>query len=298
MSLDTAPMLDVDALLEAVQNSEIPLRLSDLAKQFKRPGKVKAVDWSSHLQDVLDRAVRENRLFAAPSGRKGQIRYWCRDESTWIDELLNHVASQPKTLSQLVKDLSRSAGGADPKFVKRELEKAQSRGRLFQHPGRSARTVLWAIVPPAKWDHPKHQKTLQSTIAKIRQLVTEAEVTLEEVLDRIRADFAVAAQNGIGPTPLSLVPETLADHCVTELSERILAALREKPVLSIPRLRDEMPPELQGPIFDETVLQLAEQDRIVLGRDVELSSLTDEQRSRCVQDGWNVVTTISRGRLS
>jgi hypothetical protein len=78
--------------------------------------------------------------------------------------------------------------------------------------------------------------------------------------------------------------------------ELILKAVANAPVVALADLRREMPGEFRGPAFDEAVLRLADQRKVVVSQDADPASFSDAERAELVCDGGAVYTTIAARR--
>ena len=79
-----------------------------------------------------------------------------------------------------------------------------------------------------------------------------------------------------------------------ELKELILEELASASVHSIADLRKKMPDEYRGPDFDEAVLTLNDEYRVILYGDANPERYTEEQRAELLTEGESLFTTISK----
>ncbi len=293
-----APLVDQKALVDRILTSPHPLGVSDLCKAFPRPKKTRAADWATSIRLALDQAVTEGKVFAAASGKKNERRYWNRDERRFIQGLLDRLAIAPQPIKKLVAAVRREALGASAQFVEQVIRQSIAAKRLFEHPGSRANTVRYSIVPPPPiLRQARHQKRLKSITTQLRKILEETKLPLEELLDELALMLSPSPAanekplSGLGAQPT--LAERVSSH--DELRHLILTAVANTPVASLAQLRSEMPAEYRGPIFDQTVLRLADEGSVILSQDVEPSHLTPEVRAQCVTDGVNVLTTICRG---
>lgn len=297
------PAVDLQSLLSLVQEASAPARAADLSKRLPRPRKVRAADWTAAIRSVLDQAVAEGKIFAAASGKDGERRYWSRDERHFILAVLDRVAVVPQPLSRLRTAVAREAHGAAASFIEQVIREAVAAGRLFEHPPQRGKTILFAVVPPPpKLRLPRFQGKLKTILGHCRKLLDDAGVSVDQLLDELRANLSStpgAAAEPVRNESAPAEPQRSADRPAPapeeELRHLILTAVAHDPVVSVAQLRSEMPAEYRGEIFDRTVLRLADEGKVILSQDVDPSQLTQEQIAQAIRDGVNVLTTISRG---
>ncbi|MCX7699444.1 MAG: hypothetical protein N2039_01065, partial [Gemmataceae bacterium] len=202
-----------------------------------------------------------------------------------------------------------------------------------QHPPQRGKTALFAVVPPPpKLQLPRFQGKLKTILGHCRKLLDDAGVSVDQLLDELRAKLSATpvvvaepARGVIAPADQATTADLAAradqaapadrtasadqaaparrpapaDRPVPlpddELRHLILTAVAHDPVVSVAQLRSEMPAEYRGEIFDRTVLRLADEGKVILSQDVDPSQLTPEQQAQAIRDGVNVLTTISRG---
>jgi hypothetical protein len=78
----------------------------------------------------------------------------------------------------------------------------------------------------------------------------------------------------------------------------ILGAVERVPTWSLAELRRHMPPEYQGRAFDEAVLRLSDERKVLISQDADPSRFSPEEKAPFVQNGDVFFTTIARWRWS
>ena len=91
--------------------------MAELAKGLPRPKKVKKPDFDRQVLQALEDEVRVGGDFAYPSAKKGEMRYWSRDEHHLLREKAVEKARTPLPLSALTKELASEIKGVDSSFV-------------------------------------------------------------------------------------------------------------------------------------------------------------------------------------
>jgi hypothetical protein len=79
-----------------------------------------------------------------------------------------------------------------------------------------------------------------------------------------------------------------------KLAALILKTIATAPVHSLADLRKQMPEGSRGLAFDNAVLQLADEQRVVVSQDANPLKFSVEERAQYVQDGRCLLTTISK----
>lgn len=76
--------------------------------------------------------------------------------------------------------------------------------------------------------------------------------------------------------------------------DAVRAALAS-PVVQVDQLRAKMPPSMQGKAFDEMILRLADEGKLVLSQDSNPHQFSEERRGKFIQDGDSMITMIMAG---
>jgi hypothetical protein len=307
--LSVAPEI-VEAIRMKLQDAPAPLKLTDVAKGLPRPKKVKAAEFGEDVRRLLEEELRLGRAFCYPSAKNAALRYWARDEKQALRDKAVELTVTPRPMSALKTALGKEVKGADGAFVEAVVRELVRDDKLFEHPPKTKKSgPLFGsspLPPPlAPLERSKHKKALDKLVADCRKLLTATAVRPEDLLSVLRARMSEAgsAEEPV-PTPavvpasrnapaatLEAVPAASRESDVEEL---IFKAVQTAPVLALAELRREMPPEYRGRTFDEAVLRLADQQRVIISQDADPFRFSAEERAEQVQDGGLVFTTIMR----
>lgn len=309
-----APTLAATALADHIRaklaGATAPLKFADVKKGLKKPPKVSPAVFDATIREVLVGEERAGRAFAYPSGPKGAERYWGRDEKHALREAALEAAETPLTLADLAKRV-KPVCSADAAFVDGLLRELISEDRLFEHPpagkgkAAKARFGTTAPPPPPPPPHPlevgKNKTAFAKLVEAARKLSQTAQVSSGELLDLLREKLADSPspddQQSRRPEPAA-APAPTAEPVVVpsagELGELILRAIGTAPVASLADLRRAMRPEHRGRPFDEAVLRLDDEQRVVLHQDANPARYTDTERAEFVADGSVLFTSISK----
>jgi len=309
-----------DKLLAKIKAASNPLKIAEAVKGIAKPKKVSAADWASEIQTLLDEKVRAGQLFSYPSGSSDTVRYWDRDEKQLLRDRLLAMADSPQTIATLKKQLGSQFKGTAPAFIESIIREMIGAELLFEHPGKTARSgCLYgtrpAPPPPPILEQAKHSKAVDKIVDSCRKLLTTTGVSVQILLEALQKRLGGSpsvdtpaeqrpVQDFLSPTPEKSadsstqgelaqpsLPQTPADSSLAGL---ILKAVDNAFVLDLAELRQEMPPQFQGSVFDETVLRLAEESKVILSQDVNPVRFTPEQRRAYVRYGECLFITIAR----
>lgn len=273
----------VETVREKLLHAAAPLKLADVAKGLPKPRKVKANAFREQLRDAVEDEVRLGNAFRYPSGKNGEPRYWSRDERRLLREKVVELAGTPLERSKLTRALGK---GLDGPFVEGVLRELIAEARLFEHPPKTKKgKARFGSSPPppplpALATKP-HKAKVEKLAADCRKLLAAAGVEVEELLRTLRVHIG---------------DETRPPPAVETPDELILKAVGTAPVVSLADLRREMPREFRGPAFDDAVLRLADQRRVVVSQDADPLSFSDAERAELVRDGEALYTTIASRR--
>lgn len=306
--VETAAVTLDEALRTKLESAPAPLKFKDVAKGLPRPRKVTAAALEPEVRRLLDEEVRLGRAFACPSGKKGEMRYWARDEKHLLREKALELAASPLALAALKTKLGKVTG-ADGAFAEPLLRELIGEGRLHEHAPAKRGAALFGATPPAPpppwWEQAKHQKKLEALTRSGRQLLAAAGGSIDDLLHALRgrllapppapaerkvAEAAPVEVSEPVPVPAAAAPAEPPQG----LADLILKAVANAPVVSLAELREEMPAEYRGRAFDEAVLRLADEQRVIISQDDNPERFTEAERDRFVSDGRFVFTTIAQ----
>jgi hypothetical protein len=318
MSSVAAPTLPaglLDVLRVQLQGATVPLTVADVAKGLTRPSKMKAADFQEQVKRLLDEEVRLGRAFSCPSGTKGALRYWSRDEKHFLRDRVLELASTPQAIATFTKQLKQTLKGVDGSFVESVVREMIGEEMLFEHPSKKKGTPLFGAEPappPAPAiELPPHRKKLDKLIADCQKLLSASGATPTELFRILQSRLLVTGTDTVvvdSPEVETARRERLTSHTPAEehrkkttpegglsLDELILKAVATAPVLSIAELRREMPSEFQGAAFDQAVLRLAEERKVYVTQDAHPASYSAQELAEFVRAGDSYLTTISKG---
>lgn len=289
-----------EAIRQKLASTPAPLKLAEVVKGLPKPKKVKVPEFQAQIRTLLEEEIRLGRLYSCPSGKNGEVRYWARDEQHWIREALLEIAAVPQTLA----NLRKAVKGVDAGFIETILRDLIEQDRLFQHPPKTVKggPLLANFAPPPPpppLEQPKQQKAFAKLIADCRKLLISAGATEEELLSLLRRRLLAEPSMEAPASPVSQpkAPPTPQESpsLPNSLVDLILKACQTSPVVNLAGLRREMPQEYQGAAFDQAVLRLAEQGRVVLHVDANAEHFSNAERAELVRDGESYFTMISLG---
>jgi hypothetical protein len=319
-----APTL-TESLHTKLHSASAPLKFSEVARGLTKPRKIKAADFQEEIRSALAEEVRLGRVFSYPSGKGAESRYWGRDEKQVLRDKALELAATPGPLSTLKIKLGKELKGTDAAFIDSVVQELIRDNQLFEHPPKSSKGVvlIGATAPPPPLpvlERARFKKTVDRLALESRKLLHAAGAQAEDLFEALRVRFRNLGPLETAPKPPPAAPAEAAtspeqaderpahdarpSQSVAEppalagsgLEDLILKAVENTPVVSLADLRREMPREFQGREFDETVLRLADEQRVVLGQEPDPSHLTDAERAGFVQEGAALFATVARRR--
>src|SRR5262245_35437420 len=87
-----------DLVRSKLEEAPAPLTLKDIAKGFPNPQKLKPPAALAEVQKHLDEDVSQGRVFGYPSGKKGEVRYWTKDEKHLLREKALELGATPQAV--------------------------------------------------------------------------------------------------------------------------------------------------------------------------------------------------------
>ena len=291
-----------EAVRAKLQVATGPLKLAEVAKGLPPQKGVKKAQLEEQVRNLLEEEVRLGAAFAQPSGKKGEIRYWSRDERQHLRDKAIESAATPQSMSALKKTLTQQVKGVDGDYVLALVKELILDEFLYEHPPKTkAGGPLFGASRVRPLD--RHKKAVDKLVGDCTKLLTAAGVTVDDLIQALR--------NGLGqekpqPTPSAVVGEASSPterrdeiqplapprEDTGSLEDLILKAVAETPVVSLATLRAEMPREYQGEAFDAAVLRLADDLKITVSKDADPSRFTEQEAAMYVCDGSHLYTTI------
>jgi hypothetical protein len=207
-----------------------------------------------------------------------------------------HLAALPQTIANLSKGLGKTVKGVDKEFVAAIVHELVGDEQLFVYPpAKKNAGERYGVCPPPPaplpWQQPKNRKAFDKILADVRKLMEAAQLGPAELIELLRKHLgSPEIQNR------NLITERVSPHSspFVELENLILKAVANATIVSLPELRGSMPSEYRGRAFDEAVLRLAGDDRILVYKDAEDSSFSEAERPGYVQDGSHIYTSIAK----
>jgi hypothetical protein len=306
--------------------------LAELVRQLPKPPKppkgTKVPAFKEQVEAALPAVISAGRVFACPSGKDGETRYWAQDERLLLRAKAVEAAEKPLPLSSLQSAVTKALKGADKEFVESEIRGLIGQGILHPHPaqgkkgGESFGSSPYIAPPPLpKLEQKPYHKDLEKLAQACQKLAAKAEVGADELLAALRSRLATLETVPTPPAEPAAIAEVAGPAvapgpaAVTEKAEVvevtapvgpppsaptatgpdaiILEALRGHPVVSLRDLRQQMPPEHRGASFDQAILRLDDQQKVVLYSDANPASFDDATKAEFVQDSGVLFTTVS-----
>jgi len=306
MTTEAPPMATLgEMIVEKLKASPQPLKLAEVVKALPKPPKgVKPAAYREQITATLEEGLRSGRLFAAPSGKGGEARYWGRDERYLLRERGLQLADKPQELAKLRAKLAREVKGADAAYVEGQLRDLIGDGYLHQHEGKKG--PLFASLPPTPLlERPANAKELAKLVVSVEKLMKKAGVDAESVLLAVRrqlgaerpAQVPAAAPPVTSEAPAAPVidaPPAVLGPSDAEVERHVLDAVDREGTMSLKELRRRMPAGGRGPLFDRVVLGLEDRGQVILSRDVDASHFAPEEQAEYVREGEVLFTSIAK----
>jgi len=273
-----------------------PLKLAEVIKGLTKPKAASKEAFIGDVRAALDEEVRLGRAFAYPSAKNEELRYWHRDEKHLLQEKALELATVPLALSALRTKVAKEIKeikGVDAVFVESVVRAMVGEDQLFEHPGKKGSLFGSSPPPPPlpALEQDKHKKALTKVVTECEKLLKAAGATAEELFRVLRGRLGGETPPKLPETPRQPVPSSMTPE---KLGELILQAVQQAPVLSLARLRQQMPASGQGAIFDEAVFLLADTERVIISQDSDPARYSPAEQAEFVRDGDILFTTISR----
>ena len=283
-----------------------PLKFADVMKGFKKPAKTPKAAFEAEVRRVLEDEAGVGRAFRYPSGMRGAERYWARDEKQRLRDEAVRLASEPRAMAWLKKELAKPLK-SDGAFVEAVVRELIGEDRLYEHAGKKGPAFAsFPPPPPLPWHaQPKFKKHLDAAVKAAAKVLAKTGVTPDELTvvlrERLGGDQGASAETPFSVTPAATriaephpAPAPAADGPNEDLDALILSAVANAgpgSVLSLADLRQGLPVEYRGTAFDEAVLRLAEAGRVRVYQDADPLQFTPGQRAEFVADGYGHVFT-------
>jgi hypothetical protein len=252
---------------------------------------------------VVDGLVSDGRLHPqskAKTAAYGTTRPTDPNDVEAVTAALVAAAATPQPLAVLVKAVV-GATKATNGFVE-STAKGLVGEKLYEHPPAKGKTPHYGREKPREvpWhERRENAKAFSKFVADAKKLLDRAKVSADDFLAPLRLSLSPPKPGKddfeLSPGAATVVREpALPLVAPTTLDDLILRAVEASPVVSLADLRQNQRPEHQGKIFDEAVLRLADEERIVLYQDANPEQFSEAEKALLVRDGDSLFTTISK----
>jgi hypothetical protein len=267
-------------LLTKLQESPVPLTLKEVAKGLPKAKKGQPKP-EERAKELLEAERATARVFRQPSGKKGEDRYWAKDERHQIRERVLELAAKPMKLEALAKEGAKE-WKAEAKYAEGLVRDLIGEGQLHEHQAKKGPSLFGATPPPPPplpLSLPANAKKVAALVKGVQALMQAAGVGADEVLVAVRAALGIATVPNVEQTGDTEKP----DNSEVDLAAEILRVVNQENVVDLAELRQRMPSRHRDQQFDQAVCQLADAENIILQCDTNLSSITVEQQANYVR---------------
>lgn len=267
------------AVREVLERSQKPLSVVELCKQLTGPFKIPAKRKGDFLLILMKSA---GGLYQWPKFR-GSTRFWSREPESVAAAAAMEIAKAPTSISVLLRKLSKEAFGFPENSGKRLIADLVRDRRLYKDPpwGRTAK--LTSVKPNGE----RYRKQLDDELTPILKKYAALGINPRALVDHI-------CDNETGQTGeerKSHQAEVHRSQSVEQTAKTIMTVLeRVEPqkglVVAVRKIRESR--EFQGVSkekFDEAVMHLFEERRVLLHNHSAPYTLTPEERGQLVFDG-------------
>jgi hypothetical protein len=234
------------------------------------------------LVPLLEASIDEGQLHQfAPATAKGKPRYWDRDVIEWgkvqIEQLLQK--KEPQTAAKL----KTAAKGLNEAQFKQAFHGLVEVGRLREHPpiGKS-KTLKYGTEPPACQPY---LTDLGKTLTKVVKQLTDAGVdraTLSSAVEALITDSGLSLSPQIAKPDVATIPPS-GELDLLMLMRQIEPGADRGALVTSRELRRASTFDKQQ--FDQIILHLARQGKLMLHRHDYASGLSSLERDELVTDG-------------
>ena len=290
-------------LMEQLQNSPIPLTLKQLSKVLPKPKKGRStakkvqpepqqtpLSPEKQAEALLEAQLATAQVFRQPSGKKGECRYWGKDERHHIRQKVLELAAKPMKLETLAKNGAKELK-ADTTYVESLVRELIGEGQLHEHKAKKGPSLFGATPPPPPLSLPTHAKKVSALVKSVQALMKAAGVSAEEVLVAVRANLG----GGLSATVVPTCGGKNWGDAKGDITAEILRIINQKRAVDLAELRQQMPEPYRMEAFDKAVGQLADSGEIILQCDRNLNGLTSEERAKYVRFHNKIMTHALSG---
>jgi len=268
-------------LLTLIQSTAEPVTASQVAKLLVAPWKLSEARLTPILEELV--AAQSLRPFPAKTA-KGKGRYWDRDEvelgCLLIDGLL--AKKGPQSLA----DLRKAAKQVTEEAFQAAFQKRIAGNQLFEYPTPPKKKTVFGSQPPSP---EPYLRDIGVQLTKIVAQLIAAKVppaALRRALLEILDATGVAGVSAPAASTATTKPEISTQPPLVDLVSlmRIIEPAADNGAL-VPARELRRVANLEKNSFDQAVLGLARQGRLMLHRHDFASGLSDAERQELVTDG-------------
>jgi hypothetical protein len=286
-------------LLKKLAESPVPMTLKEVTKGLPKV-KVKKGEPKpeERVAEALEAEVATARVFRSPSGKKGEMRYWTKDERHHVREKVLELAAKPMKLEALAKMAAKELK-AEAKYAEGLVRDLIGEEQLHEHKAKKGPSLFGATKPappPPPLSLPANVKKVAALVKSVQALMKAAGVGADEVLVALRAELGVETlPNSVAEKTAEVGANVPNNPATFDLEVIIMDIVDREGTVSLKDLRARMPEDARGPMFDRAVLGLAHESRVLLSRDFDITHFPPAEHVLYVQQGETLFTTIAKG---
>lgn len=268
-----------DYVYQQIQQTSEPVTAGQIAKLLAPPHKLS----EAKVTPILDEFVAAARLqLFPPKTAKGKSRYWDRDQNEFARSLILETLDKKGSLAKT--DLRKAVKQLTEELFLNAFQGLLDTQKLFEHPPLpKKKTSLFGNRPPAPEPYLNDLGgQLSKIVAQLRGASVPVEV-LRRALVQLVESTGVPFGEGATVTRSAALPLQELNVDLIALMRSIEPAADSGALVAARELRraariDKMP-------FDQEILALARQGRLMLHRHDFASGLSQAERDELVTDG-------------
>lgn len=268
-----------DYVYQQIQQTSEPVTAGQIAKLLAPPHKLS----EAKVTPILDEFVAAARLqLFPPKTAKGKPRYWDRDQNEFARSLILETLDKKGSLAKT--DLRKAVKQLTEELFLNAFQGLLDNQKLFEHPPLpKKKTSLFGKCPPAPEPYLNDLGgQLSKIVAQLRGASVPVEV-LRRALVQLVESTGVPFGEGAAVTRSAAIPLRELNVDLIALMRSIEPAADSGALVAARELRraariDKMP-------FDQEILALARQGRLMLHRHDFASGLSQAERDELVTDG-------------
>lgn len=268
-----------DYVYQQIQQTSEPVTAGQIANLLAPPHKLS----EAKVTPILDEFVAAARLqLFPPKTAKGKPRYWDRDQNEFARSLILETLDKKGSLAKT--DLRKAVKQLTEELFLNAFQGLLDSQKLFEHPPLpKKKTSLFGKCPPAPEPYLNDLGgQLSKIVAQLRGASVPVEV-LRRALVQLVESTGVPFGEGAAVTRSAAIPLQELNVDLIALMRSIEPAADSGALVAARELRraariDKMP-------FDQEILALARQGRLMLHRHDFASGLSQAERDELVTDG-------------